>query len=243
VAWSTRQLADLAGVTLRSIRHWHDIGLLPEPDRRSNGYKEYRARDLVLALRIARLTSLGFSLDEVAGMLHSGGHDTESLRGLRAELDTRIAALERVRTDVDELIDLGISPDLSPEAMRAMEVLGHDPASRNIAIVLAHLTPKADTLAMVEVMRQAPDEFWSINASLLELPADAPEEEIAAFATRAADALGTFFDAHPHVRAGAVDERRERADAEVLTTVATDGMNRAQRRAMHLILMALDSRR
>ena len=40
MAWSTRQLADLTGVTLRSIRHWHDVGLLPDPERRSNGYKQ-----------------------------------------------------------------------------------------------------------------------------------------------------------------------------------------------------------
>ena len=44
MAWSTRQLADLTGVTLRSIRHWHDVGLLPAPERLSNGYKQYTAQ-------------------------------------------------------------------------------------------------------------------------------------------------------------------------------------------------------
>ena len=83
MAWSTNQLADLAGVTLRSIRHWHDVGLLPEPGRLSNGYKQYTARHLVLALRIARLTSLGFSLEHVAAMLDSEEQGQKSLHGLR----------------------------------------------------------------------------------------------------------------------------------------------------------------
>lgn len=114
--WSTRQLAELAGVSLRAIRHWHEIGLLPEPERLSNGYKQYGARHLVLALRIARLASLGFSLNRIAEMLKSDTHSDESLRGVRAELDRRIADLRRIRKDIDDLIAKGVSPDLSPEA-------------------------------------------------------------------------------------------------------------------------------
>ncbi|MEQ3553652.1 WhiB family transcriptional regulator [Pseudonocardia nematodicida] len=39
VAWSTRQLAELAGTTVRAVRHYHEVGLLDEPARRANGYK------------------------------------------------------------------------------------------------------------------------------------------------------------------------------------------------------------
>lgn len=110
MAWSTNQLADLAGVTLRSIRHWHDVGLLPEPGRLSNGYKQYTARHLVLALRIARLTSLGFSLEHVDAMLESEEQGQKSLHGLRSELDERIAELTRIRADIDALIARGSRP-------------------------------------------------------------------------------------------------------------------------------------
>ncbi|GAA2582030.1 hypothetical protein GCM10010424_29910 [Streptomyces lienomycini] len=41
MAWSTREMAELAGVSLRAVRHCHDIRLLEEPERRSNGYKQY----------------------------------------------------------------------------------------------------------------------------------------------------------------------------------------------------------
>ena len=41
MAWSTRELAGLAGTTVNTIRHYHRLGLLDEPERRYNGYKQY----------------------------------------------------------------------------------------------------------------------------------------------------------------------------------------------------------
>jgi len=49
------ELAGLAGVSTRTVRHYHRIGLLPEPRRRENGYRSYELRDLVLLLRARRL--------------------------------------------------------------------------------------------------------------------------------------------------------------------------------------------
>ncbi|MFD0852085.1 MerR family DNA-binding transcriptional regulator, partial [Actinomadura adrarensis] len=36
------ELAALVGVSTRTVRHYHHLGLLPEPERRANGYREYR---------------------------------------------------------------------------------------------------------------------------------------------------------------------------------------------------------
>lgn len=58
----SKELADLAGVTVRALRHYHQLGLLPEPPRAKNGYREYGAVDLARVLRIKRLSSLGISL-------------------------------------------------------------------------------------------------------------------------------------------------------------------------------------
>lgn len=51
------------------MRHYHQSGLLPEPERRANGYREYGVRDAVLLARIRRLTELGLGLDEVRDVL------------------------------------------------------------------------------------------------------------------------------------------------------------------------------
>lgn len=239
MAWSTRELADLTGVTLRSIRHWHEVGLLPEPDRRSNGYKQYTARHLVLALRIARLTSLGFSLEHVAAMLESEEQGQESLRGLRGELDDRIGELSRIRSEIDDLIDRGVSPDLSPEALLAMDVLGTAPGSRNVAILLARLLPKDDMPGFAEVMHGIPDEIARFDAELLHLPPDITEARIDALAERGTALIAQFLDEHGDALPQFDAVVGEGVSAEAMTTLMNEHMNPAQQRVMSLIVERL----
>lgn len=47
----------------RSLRHYHALGLLPEPSRQANGYREYGALDVARLLRIKRLAALGPLMD------------------------------------------------------------------------------------------------------------------------------------------------------------------------------------
>lgn len=61
MVWSTRQLADLAGTTVKTIRYYHAIGVLEEPARAANGCKQYGTAHLVSLLRVGRLRDLGLS--------------------------------------------------------------------------------------------------------------------------------------------------------------------------------------
>src|ERR1700754_712521 len=65
------ELAEAVGVSTRAVRHYHRIGLLPEPPRRVNGYRTYGVRDALRLARVRRLTELGLSLDEAADVLSS----------------------------------------------------------------------------------------------------------------------------------------------------------------------------
>ncbi|OPX14301.1 MerR family transcriptional regulator, partial [Gordonia sp. i37] len=67
------QVARLAGVSTRTIRYYHRLGLLPEPPRDSNGYRSYALDDVVALLRIRRLTALGLALDEIREVLAEDG--------------------------------------------------------------------------------------------------------------------------------------------------------------------------
>ncbi|MEV2199098.1 MerR family transcriptional regulator [Streptomyces fradiae] len=94
------EVARLAGVTTRAVRHYHHVGLLPEPPRLGNGYRAYGLRDAVLLVRVRRLTELGLSLDEVRDVLaDDAGRD---LAEVLEELDTDLARQEaevRVRRE------------------------------------------------------------------------------------------------------------------------------------------------
>ncbi|MDR1212590.1 MAG: MerR family transcriptional regulator [Propionibacteriaceae bacterium] len=69
LGFSSQQVADLAGITIRAMRHYHDIGLLPEPERTSSGYRAYRPEHVLLLMRVKSLTQLGLSLEQVAEVL------------------------------------------------------------------------------------------------------------------------------------------------------------------------------
>ena len=53
------QLAAYAGVTVRAVRHYHHIGLLPEPERDASGYRRYGATAVVSLIKIRTLASAG----------------------------------------------------------------------------------------------------------------------------------------------------------------------------------------
>ncbi|MET9557073.1 MerR family transcriptional regulator [Streptomyces sp. NPDC006645] len=87
------EIAALVGVTSRAVRHYHHMGLLPEPERRSNGYRVYSVRDAVLLARIRRLSELGLSLDEVRDVLADDAG--RELAEVLAELDEDLARQEQ----------------------------------------------------------------------------------------------------------------------------------------------------
>jgi len=99
------ELAALAGVTTRTVRHYHRIGLLPEPPRRANGYRAYGLRDALELVRVRRLTELGLSLDEVRDVLadDAGKELQEVLAELDADLARQEEAIRRRRTRLAEL--------------------------------------------------------------------------------------------------------------------------------------------
>ncbi|MGO2111825.1 MAG: MerR family DNA-binding transcriptional regulator, partial [Pseudoclavibacter sp.] len=98
------ELADLAGTTVRALRHYHKIGLLPEAPRDPNGYRRYSARDLVRVMRIRQLAASGMPLRRIGDVLQ---HDTHSQVELLDELDRDLRAqaahIETQRATLAEL--------------------------------------------------------------------------------------------------------------------------------------------
>jgi DNA-binding transcriptional MerR regulator len=100
------ELAGLVGISTRAIRHYHRVGLLAEPARTANGYREYSLRDAVELARVRRLTELGLSLDE-AGEALAGDAErdlVEILRELDADLARQEADLRQRRARLAELL-------------------------------------------------------------------------------------------------------------------------------------------
>ncbi|MCX4638891.1 MerR family transcriptional regulator [Streptomyces sp. RPA4-5] len=100
------EIAALVGITTRAIRHYHHVGLLPEPERRPNGYRAYSIRDAVLLARVRRLTELGLSLDEARDALadDAGRELIEVLAELDADLARQEAGIRERRRQLGALL-------------------------------------------------------------------------------------------------------------------------------------------
>jgi DNA-binding transcriptional MerR regulator len=109
------ELAALVGVSTRTVRHYHHLGLLPEPDRLVNGYREYRLRDAVVLARVRRLAELGLSLDEIRDVLadDQGRELREVLLDLDADLARQQSAIAARRARLAALL---ARPDLNPDS-------------------------------------------------------------------------------------------------------------------------------
>ena len=184
MAWSTREIAELAGTTVRAVRHYHEVGLLAEPERHANGYKKYGVAHLVRVLRIKRLTELGFSLSQIAAMGDADDHPAEELRNLDAELATTIERLQRVRVELDLILRQAAPTDLPPDFAPAAAEAELSDADRSLVVVMTRvLGPQGlQTYAdMLQNLRADPS-----LAEFDDLPADAGEQTRHALAVRMA---------------------------------------------------------
>jgi DNA-binding transcriptional MerR regulator len=129
------ELAAAVGVTTRTVRHYHHLGLLPEPERLGNGYRDYTLRHAVVLARIRRLTELGLGLAEVRDVLaEDAGKDlVEVLTELDEDLARQEAAIRERRARLRSLLDdEGGSPaegPVSPELAALFSEVGPMPDS------------------------------------------------------------------------------------------------------------------
>lgn len=137
VIWSPRQLADLAGTTRRTVRHYHEIGLLPEPPQQSNGYRLYGVDHLLRLLRIRRLTQLGLSLNQIAAVGDSVQPPVQMLHDLDTQLVSDIEHLQETRPEVAAMLEHAAPSDLPPELSRRVADLPS--VERALVVVLTRL--------------------------------------------------------------------------------------------------------
>ena len=97
----------MLGVSTRTIRHYHHMGVLPEPEREPNGYRRYTVRDLVVLARARRLAELGLSLTEVTDAIADdrGADLVEILHELDADLEQQESSIRETRRRLAELQD------------------------------------------------------------------------------------------------------------------------------------------
>lgn len=108
-AFTIGRLAMTAGVHVETVRYYQRRGLLPEPSRPLGGVRRYGDTDLTRLQFIRRAQAMGFSLDEIAGLLQVKGADAcEHTRQLTehklADVRRRLDELRRLEGELVQLV-------------------------------------------------------------------------------------------------------------------------------------------
>jgi len=253
------QVAKLLGITPKTIRHYHKVGLLAEPQRAQSGYRLYTAGDLLRLQRIRRLQSLGLSLKQIKTLLgeHVSGQERslrDVLQSLVAELTAEIQSLEEQRERIatllkEENVDiLAASSQTSSTLEYVKEHFGEQlsGASEELLKLDTKIFSQFDAFnwpesyheglqLMVQYVAEHPPLYQQILVlaeritALASLPEDAPEVDQLIEDVLASDELQALFSMQSEF-SERVGERLASPIADVLSELTSDTLSPAQRR-------------
>jgi DNA-binding transcriptional MerR regulator len=99
------QLAAFVGVTVRTVRHYHDRGLLAEPARDASGYRRYGASDAIQLIRIKTLAGAGVPLSRIKELLTADPDQfARAVVEIERAIDAKIRQLRLNRRQIAELM-------------------------------------------------------------------------------------------------------------------------------------------
>ncbi len=195
------QLASYAGVSIRAVRHYHQVGLLPEPERNASGYRTYDVTAVVRLIRIRTLVEAGVPLARVQELLDAG---TEAFLAATVEIDrdlsARIDALQEHRRRIAQLAsgDSLAVPEEVADYLERVRAIGAPTvlveAERDAWILVAARYPDRIASFMADKVRQLEDprvvRFYRLLSSMLA----ADEEETEHLVLQTADLLVELFE-------------------------------------------------
>ena len=164
--WRIGELARETGLTVRTLHHYDQLGLLSPLSRTEGGHRCYTSGDVRRLHRIVALRSLGISLEEI-GTLLDGEPDPTGL--LRRQLDV---VEERMRK----------ASDLRARLLDVLNNLGRnaEPSARQLLQLIE------ETVAMNEPM--APEQFAELKEELKRQVRELSDEDFAALSQKREDA-------------------------------------------------------
>src|SRR5262245_5841929 len=122
--YTVGRAAEIAGVTVRTLHHYDEIGLLSPGGRSGAGYRRYDDVDLERLQHIMFYRELGFALEEIAEILDDPAADPAShLRRQHDLLSDRVARLGKMLDAIEFAMEAGkVGINLTPE--ERFEVFG-----------------------------------------------------------------------------------------------------------------------
>ncbi|MFD6137059.1 MerR family transcriptional regulator [Isoptericola sp. NPDC056618] len=211
------QAASFAGVTVKTVRHYHKVGLVEEPERDRSGYRRYDSTHLLRLVRVRALAAAGVPLAEITALLDA---DPDALAAGLADVERTLAArIEELTAQAAALRRLGdgdraLLPDAAVALLDRMPGLGFpatEVAAAREGMVLARaLVPERFDDYVADVTEAVDDPaFVALIHRGVDTTALEPDDPRVA---EYADAMADHLLAHPE-RLRIVTGLRARSDA------------------------------
>jgi DNA-binding transcriptional MerR regulator len=182
VTWSTQELANLADTTVNTVRHYHSLGLLDAPERKHNGYKQYRVLHLVRLIQIRRLAELGIPLTELGLPGDDGIVVPNGLRRLDAKVGAEMERLNEARAHIAAILRTSAPVD-TPRGFESVAPQ-LSTADRSLVQVYARLYDEKSVADVKEMLLREPA---SVRQDFYGLGPDTDEPARQGLAARIAD--------------------------------------------------------
>lgn len=159
------QAAAFADITIKTVRHYHKLGLVDEPARDSSGYRRYGSAELLRLVQVRTLAAAGVPLVDIGPLLDSDAAPfAATLADVERRLTARIAELTARRDMLHRLTsgDRTLLPDRAVAMLEGMPTLGFTPydvrTARESFVLAKALVPEGfdDFLTDIEHALQDP---------------------------------------------------------------------------------------
>ena len=106
MAWTVGETAKAAKVSVRTLHHYDEIGLLTPSERSESGYRLYSMADLERLMQVLLFRELGFALDDIRRIMLDPGYDRrEALRAQKALLAEKARRTEAMLSAIDAALE------------------------------------------------------------------------------------------------------------------------------------------
>jgi DNA-binding transcriptional MerR regulator len=202
--WKIGELAEATGLTVRTLHHYDDIGLLPAVERTDSGHRIYGRAEVHRLYRIVALRQLGLSLEDIKGVLAGASDDPrEVVRKHLADLTRQIELQDQLRKrlmTILETLEQAEEPS-TEDFIRALEMM---------TMIDSYYTP--EQLAQLEErrkqlgdagMEKAQQDWADVIADATRLRADGADldsDEVQDVVARWEDLISQFTGGDPGIR-------------------------------------------
>jgi DNA-binding transcriptional MerR regulator len=222
------ELAKRTGLTVRTLHHYDEIGLLAPAARTASGHRLYGRAEVERLQQIASLRHIGLGLDEIAECLARPGYSLERVLYLHVErMDRAIARQEQLRDLVRSLRD----------RLRAAEEVSVDQLTQTIEVTMRYekyysgeqleqLAARREEVGE-ERMRQVQEEWTQLfadYAKAMDEGFDPASEEVKQLARKSTALIREFTGGDPGIAASLGKMYRSEGPQNVM---ATHGMQMA----------------